>query len=94
MLHGRIEATLDAAMQRLVTPPPLPWLAAVAMFYGQLRPQPLPRHVLEDCADLALQAEVQDVGEWVGDGAVWGSRHDEVSLLGAVKALGKVVDRP
>lgn len=48
-------------MQALLKPPPLQWLSAVALFYGHLRPQPLPRHVLEDCADLAMKAEVQDV---------------------------------
>lgn len=55
MVHAKIEANLDAAMQALIPLPSLEWLSIVAMFYGSLRPAPLPRHILEDCADLAFK---------------------------------------
>ena len=57
VLHNKVEANLDAAMQTLIPMPSLEWLATVAVFYGTLRPSPLPRHILEDCADLAYKLE-------------------------------------
>ncbi|CAE8648970.1 unnamed protein product, partial [Polarella glacialis] len=54
--HERVEAELDTASQGSNQGPSLLWLAEVASFYGALRPgPPLPRHVLEDCADLAVK---------------------------------------
>jgi len=53
-LHDRVEAVLDDGASR--THVSLAWLTAAAEFYGALRPgPPLPQHVLEDCADEALQ---------------------------------------
>ncbi|CAK9007008.1 Probable protein phosphatase 2C 35 (AtPP2C35), partial [Durusdinium trenchii] len=64
VLHGRLQAILDGAMQGLRPAPSLEWLSTVAHFYGSLRPgPPLPRHVLEDCADLALKGdEAKELG--------------------------------
>lgn len=52
--QDRVEEVLDDNAQRANAP--LSWLADVACFYGALRPgPPLPRHVLEDCADEVLR---------------------------------------
>lgn len=61
-VHERVEAELDRAAHGTSQAPSLEWLAVVACFYGSLRPgPPLPRHVLEDCADFALKKlESQD----------------------------------
>jgi len=62
-VHERVEAELDRAAHGTSQAPSLEWLAVVASFYGSLRPgPPLPRHVLEDCADFAFKKlESQDV---------------------------------
>eukprot|EP00930_Biecheleria_cincta_P086000 TRINITY_DN75373_c0_g1_i1.p1 TRINITY_DN75373_c0_g1~~TRINITY_DN75373_c0_g1_i1.p1 ORF type:complete len:637 (-),score=128.25 TRINITY_DN75373_c0_g1_i1:100-2010(-) len=62
-VHERVEAELDRAAHGTSQVPSLEWLAIVSIFYGALRPgPPLPRHVLEDCADFALKKlESQDV---------------------------------
>eukprot|EP00435_Cladocopium_sp_Y103_P049212 s565_g14.t1 len=67
ILHAKVEANLDAAMQALIPLPSLEWLSTVAMFYGSLRPAPLPRHILEDCADLAFKQRKDEPKECCPD---------------------------
>eukprot|EP00927_Polykrikos_kofoidii_P066378 TRINITY_DN61990_c0_g1_i1.p1 TRINITY_DN61990_c0_g1~~TRINITY_DN61990_c0_g1_i1.p1 ORF type:complete len:649 (-),score=121.08 TRINITY_DN61990_c0_g1_i1:48-1994(-) len=64
-VHDRIEEVLDDDLARVAVSES--WLATTAIFYGTLRPgPPLPKHVLEECADEALR-RLQAADGKIGD---------------------------